>query len=1151
MRLLRLDLTRYGKFTDRSLDFGRRPASGPDLHLVYGPNEAGKSTTISAWLDLLYGIEARSSYNFLHDYPQMLIGAAVEMDGGIRELRRVKKNTGSLRDEHDQPQPETVVAGALAGIDRTSYCTMFSLDDDTLEKGGNAILASKGELGQLLFSASAGLADMSVQLEAVAARADQFFKGQSRGTELSQLKSELQRLKQERDAIDMAASRYAALVKERDKAREAYEEAQRLRDGLQADLLRDQKMLSALPQWLACRRKQSEMAARPAALAFPETWSALLPGLQRDEPALAADRAALDTALAGLAEELERLAGGVDLVALAPRVADAKIWRGRFVTAVDDLPDRRERLKEAEAAVAALLATLGCTGRDPAELRLDGMTETRLRGLVESHSGIVARREEAEREHAQEAARLEALAARLTPTDGAPEAPVEAWSVLEVSLATVEASDHEARRRLAARARDEAAERLPGLLAATAPWCGDWPALAALPMPDASRIDALRRDGETVDRDVADAERTVRRLATERDGLTARIEATGRADGLLTDAEIGALRTERERAWAAHRAVLDGATAEVFEGLLRRDDLARDNRVAHADRVGGLRQLVTDEALKEAELAQAQATLARALEKRDGHRAEFVRCLGSLGLPDDLTAADLARFADARRRGLEAWETVRRHEADHARAEADAGTLRIDLRQALVLCGIGTDEDLSLVTLQRLGKARLAARAEALDLGSQHDAQAKQLDRRARVLAQAVEAEAIWRKDWTRVCADCWFGTGGAGPEPSAMGNLLSALVKLDEVVRERDGLAHRIAAMEEDQHIFRAQVTALLSDAGQGDAAGDPVASFDALDQRIGAAVEGASRRKRLEEDLAACRRKREALDVRLLRHAEACRPMLDHFGVETLAGVAMAISEAQAAMRDARDLATRVDELLTGLGVPSLEDADVLLAGLDAAALELAATTKRGELSERNAACEDLAARFRTADAAVKVVDADAAAARLEEQRQTVFAAIREGSERWLRLSLGAAAARRALAIYRDRHRGSMLDKASEAFAMISRNAYRRLTTQPNGSEDVLIAVDAEGRSKQAPALSKGTRFQLYLALRVAGYHEFAKARTPVPFIADDIMETFDDFRAEETFRLFAGMAEKGQVIYFTHHRHLVDIARAVCPAVQVHEL
>ena len=78
----------------------------------------------------------------------------------------------------------------------------------------------------------------------------------------------------------------------------------------------------------------------------------------------------------------------------------------------------------------------------------------------------------------------------------------------------------------------------------------------------------------------------------------------------------------------------------------------------------------------------------------------------------------------------------------------------------------------------------------------------------------------------------------------------------------------------------------------------------------------------------------------------------------------------------------------------------------------------------------------------------------------------------------------------------------------------------------------------------LSKGTRFQLYLALRVAGYHEFAQTHPTVPFIADDIMETFDDFRAEEAFRLFDQMANVGQVIYLTHHQHLLDIVRKVCP-------
>jgi hypothetical protein len=73
---------------------------------------------------------------------------------------------------------------------------------------------------------------------------------------------------------------------------------------------------------------------------------------------------------------------------------------------------------------------------------------------------------------------------------------------------------------------------------------------------------------------------------------------------------------------------------------------------------------------------------------------------------------------------------------------------------------------------------------------------------------------------------------------------------------------------------------------------------------------------------------------------------------------------------------------------------------------------------------------------------------------------------------------------------------------------------------------------------------RAPLYLALRVAGYHEFAQSRTPVPFIADDIMETFDDFRAVEAFRLFAEMANVGEVIYLTHYQHLCESPGGFAP-------
>lgn len=73
MRINRLDLARYGKFTDGVLDFGSRPVGSPDLHVIYGPNEAGKSTTFDAIVDLIFGIGGTSKYGFLHPYPTMRI----------------------------------------------------------------------------------------------------------------------------------------------------------------------------------------------------------------------------------------------------------------------------------------------------------------------------------------------------------------------------------------------------------------------------------------------------------------------------------------------------------------------------------------------------------------------------------------------------------------------------------------------------------------------------------------------------------------------------------------------------------------------------------------------------------------------------------------------------------------------------------------------------------------------------------------------------------------------------------------------------------------------------------------------------------------------------------------------------------------------
>lgn len=75
----------------------------------------------------------------------------------------------------------------------------------------------------------------------------------------------------------------------------------------------------------------------------------------------------------------------------------------------------------------------------------------------------------------------------------------------------------------------------------------------------------------------------------------------------------------------------------------------------------------------------------------------------------------------------------------------------------------------------------------------------------------------------------------------------------------------------------------------------------------------------------------------------------------------------------------------------------------------------------------------------------------------------------------------------------------------------------------------------------MSTGTADQLYLALRVASVEDYLERASPLPFVADNLFTNFDDVRAAAGFNVLGQLAQRTQVLFFTHHRHLVDIAQA----------
>ena len=55
---------------------------------------------------------------------------------------------------------------------------------------------------------------------------------------------------------------------------------------------------------------------------------------------------------------------------------------------------------------------------------------------------------------------------------------------------------------------------------------------------------------------------------------------------------------------------------------------------------------------------------------------------------------------------------------------------------------------------------------------------------------------------------------------------------------------------------------------------------------------------------------------------------------------------------------------------------------------------------------------------------------------------------------------------------------------------------------------------------------------------------AHGPMPIILDDAFVHFDDPRATVAFEVLAELATRTQVLYFTHHAHLLDVLSRAVP-------
>jgi uncharacterized protein YhaN len=148
-----------------------------------------------------------------------------------------------------------------------------------------------------------------------------------------------------------------------------------------------------------------------------------------------------------------------------------------------------------------------------------------------------------------------------------------------------------------------------------------------------------------------------------------------------------------------------------------------------------------------------------------------------------------------------------------------------------------------------------------------------------------------------------------------------------------------------------------------------------------------------------------------------------------------------------------------------------------------------------------------------------------------------LREAIERWQVIGVTQRLLEGIRKTYERQHQPETLKEASAYLKRLTEGHYTRVWTPLD--EDTLRVDDAEGNSLPVEVLSRGTREQLFLSLRLSLIRAYGQRGVMLPTVLDDVLVNFDASRAKAAAGVLRDFAAEGfQILLFTCHEHVAKI-------------
>ena len=366
MRLNELHIDGFGHFHQHTIAPLHR-----DVTVLYGPNEAGKSTLLAFIRTILFGFPSRRRNQYYPPLAGGRHGGRIRMtddEGASYTLERfagVRGGPYTLRAESGEPIADSAVLQQLTGhatLDLFSNVFAFSLDEIQ-----NEDLMSNSDVAGRLYSVGMGASRIPELTKSLADRKAGLFRPRGSAQKIAVLIRDLDDIDGQLRVVQGNADEYRRLTDRQDSIRRELEGADSELSGLNTRRAEIDRLLQGWDDWVALEGFEAQLRDVPHFQRFPDNPIERMENLEDRVRQAAEDRYEAAEELRLTTESATASIPGENLLDDAKGIEAIRRARSSFDDSVHDLPERQDELKKMEDILSERLRVLG-DGWDEASL---------------------------------------------------------------------------------------------------------------------------------------------------------------------------------------------------------------------------------------------------------------------------------------------------------------------------------------------------------------------------------------------------------------------------------------------------------------------------------------------------------------------------------------------------------------------------------------------------------------------------------------------------------------------------------------------------------------------------------------------------------------------------------------------------------------